>query len=166
MLRFTIPGEAQAWQRVTKGRWHGKMVVPAETRAYEQTVAQYGQLAINQRRHQQIPGEVLAPFPQEGPFWLGAIFYLGTYRIKTAVHNFDGDLDNYIKSLKDGLQGIVWHNDKQVVGFLPGTHKELGHKHPQAHILIVHASEVPYEQLQAWRELPRLGTIKPRPTNV
>lgn len=155
MLRFVVPGEAVAWQRVTRGKFHGKAVLPAETRAHEELVAQHAQLAICKARVEaEKKGTTWHGYPQEGPFWLGAGFYLGTYHVKGHLHEFDPDLDNLVKTVKDGLQGIVWHNDKQVRGFLPGTRKVLGCKHPQTLVVICHEREAGY-LLEMWQELPK-----------
>lgn len=36
------------------------------------------------------------------------------------------DLDNYVKLVKDALNGLIWKDDAQVIEFLPGTGKYYG----------------------------------------
>jgi Holliday junction resolvase RusA-like endonuclease len=77
------------------------------------------------------------PEPLTGPVFLGVKAYMpipvskpkkwkaealaGTIRPTTRP-----DLDNLLKQLKDCMTGIFWTDDKQVVGYLPGTGKYYG----------------------------------------
>ena len=72
---------------------NGHVYTAARTHAYEKVVSSCGADAM----------DGMAPFP--GPVLLAALFY-GT--------RATGDLDNYLKSLLDGLQGVVFQNDRQV----------------------------------------------------
>ncbi len=48
----------------------------------------------------------LFPQPLTGPVALGVKFYFSRR---------PGDLDNYVKAISDGLNGIAWQDDRQVV---------------------------------------------------
>lgn len=148
MIRFTVPGQPIAWQRPTTGRGHGKRVTPRESIDYQRTVADYAGLEIRRIR------ESLA-YPCGGNFWLGAMFFLGSYKVQGRTHYFDQDLSNLLKNVEDGLQKIIFHNDKQIRGYLPGTMKKLGAEKPCAVIAVLHESELNQDQAVAWGTLPR-----------
>lgn len=92
ILEIWVPGRP-----VPKGRprmtRNGHVYTPAKTHAYEAVVASAGADAMDG-----LP-------PLTGPVLLAALFY-GT--------RATGDVDNYLKSLLDGLQGVVFQNDRQV----------------------------------------------------
>jgi Holliday junction resolvase RusA-like endonuclease len=75
--------------------------------------------------------------PLEGQIFLGVKAYLRVPPSKSKRWQSDAiagvirpttrpDLDNLIKQLKDCMKNIFWLDDKQVVGYLPGTGKYYG----------------------------------------
>ena len=63
--------------------------------------------------------ENVQPFSQGTALEISAVFYL-TRPVSVSVKKrpyptSKPDLDNLIKALKDGLKGITWHDDSQVV---------------------------------------------------
>jgi len=95
MIRITIPGRPvpKARPRLgVRGRT-AYIYTPENTRAYEQLVGMCARAA--------------APAPLQGPVEMRAVIYLRRGR--------RGDLDNYLKCLCDGLNGIAWLDDGQVV---------------------------------------------------
>lgn len=92
MVEFTIPTRPRPKQRPRVGRY-GNVYTPQQTKDYEDMVALYARQA----------GAKLT----EEPIAIEATFYFKDKRIP--------DLDNCAKALLDGLQEIVYKNDKQVV---------------------------------------------------
>ena len=144
-LRFVVPGEPIAWQRTAQNG--SRRFNTAEHEAHRKTLAQYAHLAIRQQEK--------ALYPSGGNFWLGAQFFLGSYMQAGAERGYDRDLDNMLKMIGDALTGIVWRDDKQIQGLLPGTCKVLDCKKPQTWVLIVHEGESTSEELAAWTDLRR-----------
>lgn len=120
-IAFTVPGEP-----VAKGRarslvraGHVAHYTPEKTARYENLVALAAQQAMGS----------LAPFI--GPVSITVMAYMGiagswSKRKKTAA--IDGtvfptkrpDIDNVLKAIKDGLNGVVWKDDSQVVNVMAG----------------------------------------------
>lgn len=89
-VHFTIPGRPVPKQRPRAGK-NGNLYTPKATREYERAVGWAArQVFVN---------------PYDGPIEL----ILKVYLMARA-----GDLDNYIKSICDGLNGIAWWDDSQV----------------------------------------------------
>ena len=125
---FTAYGDpvAKARARIFVNKYTGRVqaCTPKKTRDYESTVAAQ---ALAHR-----PVELL-----DGPLLLGVKI------VRSVPKSFSRkkkdaalmeeirpvtrpDLDNYIKGIKDALQGIIWKDDSQVVGYLEGTGKYYG----------------------------------------
>jgi Holliday junction resolvase RusA-like endonuclease len=69
-------------------------------------------------------------WPLKKPFWLGATIYR-----KQPIEQ-KPDLDNYLKLIADVGTGIAWHDDRYLVGYLPGTRKaELSREGVSVYIL-------------------------------
>jgi Holliday junction resolvase RusA-like endonuclease len=143
-LRFTIPGEPQAWQRAG-GR--NRRFNPAEMTQHARTIRAYADLAIRDN-------PLRAHFPLSGHVWLGAAFYQGCYTRKfkhagSVQIPYDSDLDNLLKLVADALRKIAFHDDKQIRGYLPGTKKVLCCEKPHTLVCLVHENEMTPELLKA-----------------
>lgn len=97
---------------------------PAKTRAYEQLVAQVGVLAM--RGREPLAGGVainldaVLPIPASWPKPKRQAALAGSLLATSKP-----DLDNIAKVIKDGLNGVVWADDDQVVRLL--AQKRYGH---------------------------------------
>ena len=87
---FTVPGRPVPKQRPRAGK-NGNLYTPKATREYEKAVGWAARQVFSN--------------PYDGPIEL----ILKIYIMARA-----GDLDNYIKSICDGLNGIAWQDDSQV----------------------------------------------------
>lgn len=63
------------------------------------------------------------PIPASVPIWITLTFHMPIpksmskkARLSNVQHTVKPDLDNLIKFVKDCCNGIVWHDDSQVVG--------------------------------------------------
>lgn len=63
--------------------------------------------------------EGVKPFPQSIPLSVVVVFHLSrpaSVSVKKRPYPIcKPDLDNFIKAAKDGLKGIAWHDDSQVI---------------------------------------------------
>tara|TARA_Y100000588_G_scaffold209311_1_gene223161 strand:- start:245 stop:592 length:348 start_codon:yes stop_codon:yes gene_type:complete len=105
---FKIPGRPQAKQRPRKGR-NGRFYTPAATKAYEKKVAQIALEARQQCRQS----------PLKGPVRLKLIVCKDYVNVdilphKTGTRHGRADLDNIVKAVADGLEGILFENDSQI----------------------------------------------------
>lgn len=95
-LRFTVPGDPRS-----KGRprfVNGRAITPPETRRYERFVGFCAAGAI----------------VSSGLKWPTHDTAYAVTASVTRPDNRRQDLDNIIKVLLDGMNGIVWHDDSQV----------------------------------------------------
>ena len=90
MIKLSVPGRPVPKSRPRTGQ--GRVYTPARTRDYERAVKEVAQLSC---KH-----------PLEGELWMSAHFYFRD--------NKAGDIDNYIKSIFDGMEGVCFHNDRQI----------------------------------------------------
>jgi len=110
-LAFTVWGIAQpkgsSRAFVPKG-WTRAVVTAAnpKTKSWQQLVSAAALDAM------------VSPMLLDGPVSLSVSFYLPrpkSLRAKTKPHVTKPDLDKLVRSVKDGLTQIVWHDDSQVV---------------------------------------------------
>lgn len=113
VLLFTVPGEPTAKARARAGA--RGFYTPQKTADYESLVA----YSCREKRG------LKSPF--KGPLVLSMIAFMPIpkswskkqqerARIGQLMHIKRPDLDNLIKSIKDGLNGVAWEDDSQVVG--------------------------------------------------
>lgn len=87
---FTVPGRPVPKQRPRVGK-KGNIYTPKKCKKYEEYVSW---AACRVFRN-----------PYNGPVELHVKIYLASK---------SGDLDNYVKSISDGLNGVAWRDDSQV----------------------------------------------------
>lgn len=104
-LAFDIPGEpvpkARARSRVVRtagGKAFAKHYTPGETKAYEQAIAFRCRAAASAVRWA----------PREGDR------YALTVRVYRTHEGKGGDLDNYVKTVSDAINGIAFPDDRYV----------------------------------------------------
>lgn len=108
-VEFTLDVPPQAWERVARSKG-GHAYVPPKTREFKKTVG----LICRLKR--------LPLF--QGPLILTARFIVQAPKsVKRERPWVRPDLDNYMKSLKDALNGVAWVDDAQVVEYGVGTGK-------------------------------------------
>lgn len=91
VYRITVPGRAVAKERPRL--WRGKAITPQKTRDYEAKVAKEASKVVDE------------------------ILMSEHVKLKVDIYVKDkrhGDVDNYIKSVQDGLNGIAYKDDKQI----------------------------------------------------
>lgn len=116
MITITIPGQpvAKGRPRATTIGGHARMYTPAKTAAYEQLVAIAGKSAMAGKPPLTTPVAVSMTANLKIP---------ASWPKKRRQAALDGteypsikpDVDNYAKAALDGLNGIVWADDAQVV---------------------------------------------------
>lgn len=121
-VRVFVPGLPQGKGRARTrviagkdGRAFATHYTPAKTRTYEGIIATAGSAAMNGAPL--LAGALALEFvavmqvPQSWPEWKRAAALRGEIAPTTKP-----DLDNIEKALKDGFNGVIWHDDCQVVG--------------------------------------------------
>lgn len=122
-ISFTVPGEpvAKARARAFVRGGHVAHYTPEKTARYENLVKLAAQQAM-----EGLP-------PTLGPVSLSVMAFMGvaaSWSQKKQKSAIDGhiaptkrpDLDNVLKAIKDGLNGVAWKDDSQVVCVLASKH--------------------------------------------
>ena len=116
MLTFEIPGDpvAKARPRVAMVAGRARLYTPAKTEKYEARVALFAKQAMAGRPVMVGPVALsvtaLFPIPPSWPKKRQAAARAGTEQ-----HTKRPDADNCAKAILDGLNGVVWKDDSQVV---------------------------------------------------
>lgn len=134
MIAFTVPGEPQGKgrPRAFRAGQGVRMFTPAKTEAYEQQVAAAGREAMSGREPLQGPLSVdlvaVVAVPQSWSKKRRAAALAGS-----ELPAKKPDADNVAKAIADGLNGIAYRDDAQVVdlrvrkryGEVPGVRVEI-----------------------------------------
>ena len=113
-IAFIVPGEPQGKGRARVGRVgsHARLFTPPKTAAYENLVALAAQHAMGSG----------SPFSGPLAVEIEAVHTIPASWSKKRQQEAIGkpcqskpDLDNIIKAIGDGANGIVWVDDKQIV---------------------------------------------------
>ena len=117
MIQLTIPGEPvpQARPRLTK---RGTAFTPKKSSQYKERVRLFAS------------AQMIGKTPLEGPLCLSVRVYRSVPKSRSKKWRTEAktgkerpsqkpDLDNYIKAVQDGLNGIVWQDDSQIVCYAP-----------------------------------------------
>lgn len=114
-LAFEIPGDpvAKARPRASMVSGRARLYTPAKTEKYEARVAIFAQQAMAGRPVMEGPValSVTALFPIP-PSWTKK--RQAAARAGAEQHTKKPDLDNVLKAIKDGLNGVAWKDDSQV----------------------------------------------------
>lgn len=88
-----------------------RIYTPKKTREWEEIVARCGMITIARGRTD------LGSYPIHGPLFAQVTIYVRRPKtVKRAFPDVGGDLDNYVKSILDGLETAgIYKNDSQVV---------------------------------------------------
>lgn len=116
MIAFTVPGQPQGKGRPRIGKigQHARMFTPAKTVAYEGLIAHAAQLAMAGRPMLDGPVEVSLAIECQVP----ASWSQKKQRQALAgevMPTTKPDVDNVVKAVFDGLNGVLWRDDVQVV---------------------------------------------------
>lgn len=116
MITFTIPGQPQGKQRPRIGKFgaHTRMFTPAKTVAYEGLVAHAAHQAMDGRPLIEGPVAVQMDLQCQVP---------ASWPKRKQLQALEGqirpttkpDIDNVVKAVFDGCNGVLWRDDVQVV---------------------------------------------------
>ena len=108
-VKFSIPGPAQAKQRPRINRQTGRVYTPNATHKYEKLVKEcYGDRHFFDNQYISVKITFKFSIPKS---YSKAEYYealIGEIRPKKA------DIDNYIKSVLDGLNGVAFTDDRYI----------------------------------------------------
>ncbi len=118
MIHFTIPGAPVPWARARHGP--GRHWTPAKQASHKEHIKVAAAQALIRYREKRNPHWV---FPLNQAVLAGFAFYLKKPKTRQARDLYypaqRPDLDNYGKLVADSLQGIIYKDDSQIVGWLP-----------------------------------------------
>ena len=126
IIQFTVEGRPQAQGRPRVAYRGGRVILydPTSSRAYKQLVATTGKINAPEKLLEcdlictiKIYREVPKSFSKKKK--VAALN--GTLRPETKP-----DLKNYIAGIEDALEGVIYKNDSQIVGYGVGTGKYYG----------------------------------------
>ena len=105
-LTLTIPGDAEPWRAPKFVRATGRTYKPSKTRHYQARVAAEAGRRWKEPAHRDAPVKLVIRVYRLRP--------KSCPRYKT-LPTTKPDLTNVTKAVEDALQGILFHNDAQVV---------------------------------------------------
>lgn len=113
-LAFSLPGAPKGKGRPRFVRATGRTYSPADTVSYENAIKFAAHQAMGARplidKAVELRVTAVFPIPASWPKrkWADAVAGVISPTVKP-------DCDNVIKSVADALNGVVWHDDKQIV---------------------------------------------------
>lgn len=110
-ITFTVPGKPRGKQRPRSSRLSGTMYTPRETLEYEKLVALSYKAKGGRMMEGLVAVDIVAEF--RPPESLSAKKKIELLRVRYANKKPDGD--NVAKIVMDGLQGVAYKDDKDVV---------------------------------------------------
>jgi Holliday junction resolvase RusA-like endonuclease len=119
MITFTVPGQPQGKGRPRVGKIgaHARLFTPQKTVAYEGLIAHAAQIAMAGRALVEGPVSVALAIDCQVP----ASWSQKKQRIALAgevLPTTKPDADNVVKAVFDGLNGVLWRDDVQVVDLM------------------------------------------------
>ena len=123
---FSVHGEPIPGSQLQMNRKTGHIYRPPEHKQRVFSVHEYARHALSQMGFTDVPF-----YGRDTPVNLSVLFFFGYRKIdfgtgknanklKNSAPKFmlgKKDLDNLLKPLKDGMQGVIYHDDKQVVEY-------------------------------------------------
>lgn len=142
-IAFTVPGQPQGKgrPRISKIGQHARMFTPAKTVAYEGLIAHEAQLALRGAPLLDGPVDVNLHIECQVP----ASWSQKKQRLALAGEIFPTtkpDIDNVVKAIFDGCNGVLWRDDVQVVNVC----------------IAKRYSATPCVRVEAWELLPGAAT--------
>lgn len=134
IAQFSIPGApvAKGRPRISTRNGFARAYTPAKTVSFENRVAFAGQQAIGTagpcEQALKLSVEVYLPIPQSWSKKKQDSAALGQLRPCARP-----DVDNFAKAVLDGLNGIVWRDDAQVVELTASKHYSIS---PRIDVLV------------------------------
>lgn len=140
---FILPGQPVAWQRVGSGPRGGRHTyVPREVVQAEQAIG-WAYLSAG--------GPLL-----EGPVSLSCFFFVSGFSVEACKD--PRDLDNLVKTVKDGLARIAYPNDRRVIGLY--ALKLIDSDRPRTRVVVAPGV---YPDIPLFREDLALDRLTPLP---
>lgn len=125
-VEFSVPGRPKTWQRARRGQGHGSYYTPKDRENKMSEIRDAWRSLL------------IPPFSSATSLRLGVVAVCkrpGThYRTNGALKEWalnerprggknGGDLDNFVKLVKDALNEVAYPDDTQIVGYLDPTEK-------------------------------------------